>query len=178
MYTTCQTVTASKAGQTGDGIIRNTRDKKTLRLPATRTVAAVLQKPCGFLARQLYRPESDGLASRMVSLLAPLLSDVTLTLESSVTSIPSLCLQHTSTEQNQLQQQQQATKTMKTRLFQRFDRALILRIKYARVKVEVSRTRNERRIPELIPVLGSQSAGDRSHKPGGRLPLLNTRAHG
>ena len=98
MYTTCQTVTASKAGQTGDGIIRNTRDKKTLRLPATRTVAAVLQKPCGFLARQLYRPESDGLASRMVSLLAPLLSDVTLTLESSVTSIPSLCLQHTSTE--------------------------------------------------------------------------------
>ena len=30
-------------------------------------------------------------------------------------------------------------------------------------------------VPELIPVLGSQSAGDRSHKPGGRLPLLSTR---
>ena len=27
----------------------------------------------------------------------------------------------------------------------------------------------------LIPVLGSQHAGDVSHKPGGRLPLLSTR---
>ena len=27
----------------------------------------------------------------------------------------------------------------------------------------------ERRVPELIPVLSSQFAGDRSHKPGGRL---------
>jgi len=33
----------------------------------------------------------------------------------------------------------------------------------------------ERRIPELIPVLGSQPAGDVSHKPGGRLPLLSAR---
>jgi len=33
----------------------------------------------------------------------------------------------------------------------------------------------ERRFPELIPVLGSQRAGDVSHKPGGRLPLLSTR---
>jgi len=33
----------------------------------------------------------------------------------------------------------------------------------------------ERRVPELIPVLGSQSAGDVSHKPGGRLPLLSAR---
>jgi len=33
----------------------------------------------------------------------------------------------------------------------------------------------ERRVPELIPVLGSQHAGDVSHKPGGRLPLLSTR---
>ena len=31
----------------------------------------------------------------------------------------------------------------------------------------------ERRAPELIPVLGSQPAGDVSHKPGGRLPLLS-----
>ena len=30
----------------------------------------------------------------------------------------------------------------------------------------------ERRIPELIPVLGSEPAGDVSYKPGGRLPLL------
>jgi len=33
----------------------------------------------------------------------------------------------------------------------------------------------ERRVPELIPVLGSQHAGDVSHKPGGRLPLLFAR---
>jgi len=32
----------------------------------------------------------------------------------------------------------------------------------------------ERRVPELIPVLCSQPAGDVSHKPGGRLPLLST----
>ena len=31
----------------------------------------------------------------------------------------------------------------------------------------------ERRVPELIPVLGSQPAGDVSHKPGGRLPLFS-----
>jgi len=29
--------------------------------------------------------------------------------------------------------------------------------------------------PELIPVLGSQPAGDVSHKPGSRLPLLSAR---
>jgi len=33
----------------------------------------------------------------------------------------------------------------------------------------------ERRVPELIPVLGSQPAGDVNHKPGGRLPLLSAR---
>ena len=33
----------------------------------------------------------------------------------------------------------------------------------------------ERRVPELIPVVGSQPAGGVSHKPGGRLPLLFTR---
>ena len=31
----------------------------------------------------------------------------------------------------------------------------------------------ERRVPELIAVLGSQRAGDMSHKPGARLPLLS-----
>jgi len=30
-------------------------------------------------------------------------------------------------------------------------------------------------VPELITVLGSQPAGDVSHKPGGRLPLLSAR---
>jgi len=33
----------------------------------------------------------------------------------------------------------------------------------------------ERRVPELIPVLGSQPAGDVSHKPGGRLPAITFR---
>ena len=33
----------------------------------------------------------------------------------------------------------------------------------------------ERRVPKLIPVLGSQPAGDVSHKPGGRLPLVSAR---
>ena len=33
----------------------------------------------------------------------------------------------------------------------------------------------ERRVPELIPVLGSQPADDVSRKPGGRLPLLSAR---
>jgi len=33
----------------------------------------------------------------------------------------------------------------------------------------------ERRLPELIPVLDSQPAGDVSHKPGGRLPSLSAK---
>ena len=33
----------------------------------------------------------------------------------------------------------------------------------------------ERRVPELIPVLGSQPAGDVSHKSNGRLPILSAR---
>jgi len=33
----------------------------------------------------------------------------------------------------------------------------------------------ERRVPQLIPVLGSQPAGDVNHKPDGRLPLLSVR---
>ena len=34
----------------------------------------------------------------------------------------------------------------------------------------------EHRVLELIPVLDSQPAGDMSHKPGGRLPLLSARS--
>jgi len=34
----------------------------------------------------------------------------------------------------------------------------------------------ERRVPELIPVHGSQPAGDVSHKPDGGLPLLSDRS--
>jgi len=33
----------------------------------------------------------------------------------------------------------------------------------------------ERKVPQVIPVLSSQPAGDVSHKPDGRLPLLSTR---
>jgi len=33
----------------------------------------------------------------------------------------------------------------------------------------------EHRVPQLIPILGSQPAGDVSHKPDGRLPLLTAR---
>jgi len=33
----------------------------------------------------------------------------------------------------------------------------------------------ECRVPKLITVLGSQHAGDVSHEPGGRLPLLSVR---
>ena len=33
----------------------------------------------------------------------------------------------------------------------------------------------KRRVPELIPVLGSQPAGDVSHKPSSTPPLLSTR---
>ena len=33
----------------------------------------------------------------------------------------------------------------------------------------------ERRVPELIPVLGSQPAADVSHKPGSILPFLSAR---
>jgi len=33
----------------------------------------------------------------------------------------------------------------------------------------------EHRVPELIPVLGSQHAGDVNHKPDDRLPLLSAR---
>jgi len=32
-----------------------------------------------------------------------------------------------------------------------------------------------RRVPEQIPLIGSQPAGDVSHKPGSRLPLLSAR---
>jgi len=44
------------------------------------------------------------------------------------------------------------------------------------IKVKVAHTRLPSvRVPELIPVIGSQPAGDVSHKPGGRLPLLSAR---
>ena len=33
----------------------------------------------------------------------------------------------------------------------------------------------ERRVLQLIPVLGSQPVGDVSHKPGGRLPFVSAR---
>jgi len=35
--------------------------------------------------------------------------------------------------------------------------------------------RYELGVPELMPVLDSQPAGDRSRKPGGRLPLISVK---
>jgi len=44
------------------------------------------------------------------------------------------------------------------------------------IKVKVVHTRLPSvEFPELIPVLGSQPAGDVNHKPSGRLPLLSAR---
>ena len=43
------------------------------------------------------------------------------------------------------------------------------------LKVKLAHTRLPSMVPALIPVLGSQPAGDVSHKPGGRLPLLSAR---
>jgi len=44
---------------------------------------------------------------------------------------------------------------------------------YSFISTKVDKT--QRRVPELIPVLCSQPAGDVGHKPGGRLPLLSAR---
>ena len=49
------------------------------------------------------------------------------------------------------------------------------RITYAENKKGSPYSITERRVPELIPVLCSQPAGDVSHKPGSRLPLLSAR---
>jgi len=52
------------------------------------------------------------------------------------------------------------------------DRCKTSRIKYVKGKGSPYSI-TERTVPELIPVLGSQPAGDLSHKPGGRLLLLS-----
>ena len=43
------------------------------------------------------------------------------------------------------------------------------------ISLRILRTITERRVPELIPFVGSQPAGDVNHKPDGRLPLLSAR---
>jgi len=45
----------------------------------------------------------------------------------------------------------------------------------AHLRPEATKKVIEGRVPELIPVLGSQPAGNVSHKPGGRLPLISAR---
>jgi len=50
----------------------------------------------------------------------------------------------------------------------------LLKIRYDTIKGSPYSI-TERKVPELIPVLCSQPAGDVSHIPGGRLPLLSTR---
>jgi len=53
--------------------------------------------------------------------------------------------------------------------------SLIKRSLLVKSKQGIPYSITERRVPQLIPVLGSQRAGDVSHKPGGRLPLLSAR---
>jgi len=48
-------------------------------------------------------------------------------------------------------------------------------VKYSKKAKGSSYSITERRVPELILVLGSQPAGEVSHKRGGRLPLLSAR---
>jgi len=55
------------------------------------------------------------------------------------------------------------------------DRKRLKRFYKVKVKVAAPYSITERMVPELILVSGSQPAGDVSHKPGGRLPLLSAR---
>jgi len=48
-------------------------------------------------------------------------------------------------------------------------------LRHGKAKVASPYSITERRVPELIPVLGSQPAGDVSHNRGGRLSLLSAR---
>ena len=53
---------------------------------------------------------------------------------------------------------------------------LLLELTCSRIKYCAdTHLHDERRVLELIPVLDSQPAGDVSHKPSGRLPLLSDR---
>ena len=65
----------------------------------------------------------------------------------------------------------QRTKFRKDRSNRYGDIAIFVIFKMAAAAILIT----ERRVLELIPVLGSQPAGDVSHKPSGRLPLLSTR---
>ena len=64
-----------------------------------------------------------------------------------------------------------------TSIFYLNDLKLVLKLssKKAKYSQDSPYSITERTVPELIPVLGSQSAGDVSHKPGGRLPFLFAR---
>ena len=55
------------------------------------------------------------------------------------------------------------------------DQKRLKRFYKVKVKVAAPYSITERMVPELILVSGSQPAGDVSHKPGGRLPLLSAR---
>jgi len=51
-------------------------------------------------------------------------------------------------------------------------RPFVTHVAWSRIKKGSPYSITERRVPELIPDLGSQPAGDVSHKPGGRLPAV------
>jgi len=67
------------------------------------------------------------------------------------------------------------TKTSRSFFAQRGDRPVAERILLVILAWGSPYSITERRVSELIPVLVSQPAGDVSHKPGGRLPLLSAR---
>jgi len=61
-------------------------------------------------------------------------------------------------------------------LFSKLCLFYIVLTEFTEKKAKVSPyTITERRVPELVPVLGSQPASDVSHKPGGKLSLLSAR---
>jgi len=73
---------------------------------------------------------------------------------------------------NQLRQQRLHERQAYAGMFDRL--AKVTPATWHHVQLARIRPITERMDPQLIPVLGSRPAGDASHKPGGRLPLLFT----
>jgi len=76
--------------------------------------------------------------------------------------------------------QHNAITLLQPRMFTKFAESELGRSPPARGALNRNKKRSpysitERRVPELIPVLGSQPAGDVSHEPDGRLSLLSAR---
>jgi len=76
---------------------------------------------------------------------------------------------------NSVAANQKTTKTVFFRIFVNriFVLSVILLLFRASIQHKSTYSITERRVPELILVLGSQPAGDVSHKPGRKLPLIS-----